>query len=297
MVFFSVVCFSSSTRRFPGAHTEHTHTHTHTPSTHTHTHTHTHTMSSAAAPAASKVVVITGASSGIGAALGELLASQGYRVVLVARREPELQAVAARCAADKALVVVADVTKREDVKRTVATTLEKFGQIDVWVNNAGRGISRMPSQLTDDDMDDMMTVNVKSAMYGVQEVLPHFKERNAGHVINISSLLGRIVFPLRSAYCGAKHFLNALTESLRLELQSSHPGIAVSLVSPGVVHTDFGLNAKHGGPDSRSMPGQSAEEVAAIIAKTIETRKPDVYTPPNGHAIVTKYYNDLDQQA
>ena len=161
-------------------------------------------------------------------------------------------------------------------------TLSQFGRIDVWINNAGIGITRPPSQLTDEDIDAMIQANVKSALYGMQEVLPHFKERNAGHIINISSMLGRVPFAtVRSAYSGAKHFLNALTAMFRDELRESHPGIQFSLVSPGVVRTDFGLNAMHGGPDSRQFPGsQSAEEVAAVIARVIATRAPDVYTLP-----------------
>ena len=151
-----------------------------------------------------KVVVITGASGGIGAALGETLAARGARLVLVARREPELRAVAARCGAN-AHVVAADMTVRDEVQRVIAEAQRRFGRIDVWVNNAGRGISRMPSELTDADIDAMMTVNVKSAMYGMQEVLPHFKERGAGQVINISSMLGRIPYALpRAAYSAAR---------------------------------------------------------------------------------------------
>ena len=238
----------------------------------------------------SKVIVITGASSGIGAALGELLASQGHQVVLVARREAALEEVASRCGG-RATVQVADVTDRAQVRRVVDAAIAKFGRIDVWVNNAGQGITRNPSELTDGDLDAVMRANVHSALYGMQEVLPHFKERNDGQIINISSLLGRVPFAMiRSAYCGAKHFLNALTATLRAELQASHPGITVSLVSPGVVRTDFGLNARHGGPDSRSFPeSQSAEEVAAVIARVIETRQPDVYTRPAQQMIATYY--------
>src|SRR5204862_3499024 len=123
-------------------------------------------------------------------------------------------------------------------------------------------------------LDAVMRANVHSALYGAQEVLPHFKARGEGHIINISSLLGRVPFAtIRSAYSGAKHFLNALTAMLRDEIQATHPNIQVSLVSPGVVRTDFGLHALHGGPDSRSFPeSQSAEEVAAVIAKVIDTR-------------------------
>ena len=142
-----------------------------------------------------------------------------------------------------------------------------------------------------------MQVNVKSALYGMQEVLPHFKERGTGQVINVSSMLGRIPFAvIRSAYCGAKHFLNALTATFRAEVQATHPGIQFSLVSPGVVRTDFGLNAMHGGPDSRSFPdSQSAEEVAAVIADVMESRRPDVYTRTGAHDRIAGYYAAIGQ--
>src|SRR5947209_15183318 len=140
---------------------------------------------------ADKIVVITGASGGIGAATAELLAGQGMSVALVARRQDALEAVAARCGA-RAHALVADATRRDQVRRVVEETLARFGQIDVWINNVGLGISRPPSLLTDEDVDEMVRANIKSALYGMQEVLPHFKSRNAGQVINLSSLLGRI---------------------------------------------------------------------------------------------------------
>ncbi|HEV8480169.1 MAG TPA: SDR family NAD(P)-dependent oxidoreductase [Candidatus Eisenbacteria bacterium] len=238
-----------------------------------------------------KVILITGASSGIGAATAELLASQGHPVSLVARRREALEEVAARCH-DRAQVIVADVTDRPSVRRAAHEAIEKWGRVDVWINNAGQGITRLPSQLTDDDIDAMMRANVKSVLYGMQEILPHFQSRNDGHIINISSLLGRIPFAVfRSAYCGAKHFVDALTTMFRSEVQEKYPGIQVTLVSPGVVRTEFGKNALHGGPDSRELPGsQSAEEVAAVIARVIASRLPDVYTIPGAQARIGAYY-------
>jgi short-subunit dehydrogenase len=240
-----------------------------------------------------KVVVITGASAGIGAALAERLGREGARLVLVARRQSELDAVAAR--AGDAIGIAADMTRRDEAARVVREAIARFDHVDVWVNNVGRGISRAPSELTDADIDEMMLVNVKSALYGMQEVLPHFKSRNAGQIINISSLLGRVpAFLPRAAYSASKHFLNSLTANFRAEVQATHPGIQVSLVSPGVVATDFGLNAVHGGVDSRSIPGgQSAEEVADVIASVIESRQPDVYTRPGAREMIAKYYADL----
>ncbi len=241
-----------------------------------------------------RVIVITGASSGIGAALAELLASRGHALVLVGRRAELLKTVAMRCGSD-ALPLRADVTQREDVRRVAAAAITGFGQIDVWVNNVGQGISRMPSDLTDADLDEMMRVNVKSALYGMQETLPHFRMRGEGHVINVSSMLGRVpMATFRAAYSGAKHYLNALTASFRAEVQEQFPNIQYSLVSPGVVATDFGKHAMHGGPDSRDLPGaQSAEDVAEVIAGVVDSRLPDVYTLPGAHERVTGYYSSL----
>ena len=172
-------------------------------------------------------------------------------------------------------VIVADMTRRDDVRRTVDETIASCGRVDVWVNHVGEGITRPPSQLTDDDVD--------------------FKARGAGHVINITSMLGRIPLAIiRSAYNGAKHFLNALTVNFRTEVQATHPGIQFTLVSPGVVRTEFGKNARHGGPDSRELPDSpSAEEVAAVIAGAIESRTPDVYTRARAHGRVVEYFTSL----
>ena len=241
-----------------------------------------------------KVIVITGASAGIGAALAERLGSEGASLVLVARREDALEDAASRSGA-RVLTVVADVTVRDDVRRVVNAAIERFGHIDVWINNAGQGITRQPSELTDDDIDQMIRINVKSVLYGIQEVLSHFKERGTGHVINISSELGRVPYAVhRSAYSGAKHFMNALTANFRDEVQLTHPGIQFSIVSPGIVKTEFGVSARHGGPDSRQFPqAQTADDAAAIIAEVIESRRRDAYTRPDAHKRVVDYYAGL----
>jgi NADP-dependent 3-hydroxy acid dehydrogenase YdfG len=245
-----------------------------------------------------KVIVITGASAGIGACLAELVGKKGGRPVLVARRERELAAVASR-SGSSALPLVADVTRCADMARVLEQASSRFGHVDVWVNNAGRGISRMPSELTDEDFDEMMLVNVKSVLYGMQVVLPHFKERRRGHVINVSSLLGRVpLAPIRSAYCAAKHAMNSLTASFRLELGDAFPDIHVSAVHPGVVATDFGLSAKHGGVDSRKLPNaQAPEEVAEVIAGLIEKPRADVYTRPGAQQMIVGYYSAEDMGA
>jgi NAD(P)-dependent dehydrogenase (short-subunit alcohol dehydrogenase family) len=229
-----------------------------------------------------EVVVVTGASGGIGAALAEELARRGARLALLARRREKLEEVARR--ADGALAIVADVTRREEVVRARDAALARFGRIDAWVNNAGRGITRPVEALSDDDLDQMMRDNLKSALYGMQAVLPHLKERGRGTIVNVSSMLGRVPFAsIRSAYSASKAALNSLGESLRFELAKDHPGIRIVNVLPGVVATDFGNNALFGGPDSRTLPGaQSVEEVARAIAGAIRGGPLDVYTRADG---------------
>ncbi|MDB4959995.1 MAG: 3-oxoacyl-[acyl-carrier protein] reductase [Myxococcales bacterium] len=243
-----------------------------------------------------KVIVITGASSGIGASLAEICASRGARgIVLAARRIDELAKLADKLG-PSALAVVTDVTRRANVDHLRDQALERFGQIDVWVNNAGRGISRPVSQLTDEDIDDMMTVNLKSVLYGIQAVLPHFRQRKRGHIITISSGLAR--FPLasfRSAYSASKAAVNLLMGSLRMELRVDFPEIHATTVMPGVVSTDFGTNALHGGVDSRSIPGaQPVEEVAAVIADVVDRPRAEVYTRAEMRDLAARYFSAED---
>ncbi|HEX2686969.1 MAG TPA: SDR family NAD(P)-dependent oxidoreductase [Kofleriaceae bacterium] len=243
-----------------------------------------------------KVIVITGASSGIGAELASVVAMRGARgIVLAARRGDELSAMAARLG-PSALAVVTDVTRRGDVEQLRDRALAQFGHIDVWVGNAGRGISRSVTQLTDADLDDMITTNVKSVLYGIQAVLPHFRDRTRGHLITVSSMLGRIsMAPIRSAYSAAKSAVNSLMTSLRLELTPEFPEIHVSTVMPGVVATSFGASALHGGPDSRTLPNaQPVGEVATVIADLIEHPRAEVYTRPELAQLAARYFSAED---
>ncbi len=245
-----------------------------------------------------RVVVVTGASAGIGAALAEVVGQRGGRPVLLARRAAELEAARA-ASGPHARAYTCDVTQRAEVNATCAKILADMGGIDVWVNNAGRGISRAPSALTDEDIDEMVLVNVKSVLYGIQAVLPHFRERGRGQIINVSSMLGRLpLAPIRSAYVASKHALNGLTACLRMELRDSAPGVVVTSVHPGVVATEFGLKSLHGGMDSRKFPGaQSAAEVAAVIADAIEKPSADVYTRPGAREMVASYFAAEDMGA
>ena len=246
----------------------------------------------------SRVIVITGASGGIGAATARLLAGRGDKVVLAARRATELKQVAEQCGTD-AVAVVADVTRRADVERLRDEALRARGQVDVWINNAGRGITRQVLDLTDDDLDQMMAVNVKSALYGMQAIVPHFRERGAGHLINISSALGRVPFvTARSAYSAAKAALISLTASLRMELRDTCPNVHVSVVMPGIVSSEFARNALYATPPPpggfrSGVPVQTPEQAAAAIADLIDHPRAEVYTNPGQSEMVARYYADV----
>lgn len=241
-------------------------------------------------------IVVTGASSGIGAALAGRLGAAGHRLILAARRERELTEVARRSSAD-AIAVPTDVTHRAEVERLRDRALDAFGSVDVWINNAGQGIGRPALELTDEDFDAMMAVNVKSALYGMQAVVPHFVARGRGHIVNVSSMLGRVpLVAYRSAYNAAKAALNALTANVRMDL-AVYPGIHVSLVMPGVVTTEFARRALHGTPPPRPgeapPPMQSPDEVASAIASLIDRPVAELYTNPAAQGMVTRYYQDV----
>lgn len=246
-----------------------------------------------------KVIVITGASMGIGAELAREVTRRGAKgVVLAARNEAELAKLAQELGAN-ALAVPTDVTRRADLERLRDRTLERFGQLDVLVNNAGRGISRMVSELTDADVDDMVTINVKSVIYGIQAVLPHMKQRGSGQIMTVSSGLSRFPFAAqRSAYSAAKAAVNLLMGSLRMELRAAFPNIYCTTVMPGIVATDFGNNALHGGLDSRKAPGsQPVEEVGKVMADAIAKPVAELYTRAQMRELAAKYFAAEDVSA
>jgi len=193
-------------------------------------------------------------------------------------------------------VVPADVTVRADVERVRDRALARFGRVDAWVNNAGRGITR-PSieSLSDADIEVMIRDNTLSVLYGMQAILPHYKARGSGVVANVSSMLSRMpAAVVRSAYSASKAAMNSLTETLRFELARDYPGIRVVLMIPGIVATEFGKNAIGGGADSRSLPGgQTVEEVARKLADGLFEGPLDLYTRPEGFETVMKHLHGL----
>ena len=247
-----------------------------------------------------RVVVITGASAGIGAAIASELGRRGDSLVLAARTADALERVAAAIPSPTR-VVTADVTRRSDVDRLRDQAIAAFGHVDVWINNAGRGILRPVLELTDEDVDEMMAVNVKSALYGMQAIAPHFMERGRGHIINMSSFLGRVpIASPRSAYSAAKAALNSLTANLRVDLQRTHPEIHVSVVMPGLVATDFATHARGStgpvpppGPLGSPMKPQPAQDVAIVVADLIDRPVAEVYTNPASAALATRYFDDV----
>ena len=245
-----------------------------------------------------KVVVVTGASSGIGAAAARLLERRGDSVVLAARREGLLRQVASESVGET-LVVSTDVTKRGDVERLRDEALKRFGRIDVWVNNAGRGINKKADALTDDDARAIFDVVFMSVLYGMQAVLPHFKERRQGHIVNVSSFLGRVpLLSYRSVYSASKSAVNVLSANLRMDLAAEFPDIHVSVVMPGIVDTAYhdvagpGLKVRAGGYLGPTRV-ESAEEVAAKIVDVIDHPAAETYTNPSSAELVGQYFKDV----
>ncbi|MGB1016573.1 MAG: SDR family oxidoreductase [Nannocystaceae bacterium] len=186
------------------------------------------------------VAIITGASSGIGAATARKLAQAGYRLTLAARRRERLEQLQAELAKDGADVLVAptDVTQRDQVEAMAKQTVERFGQIDALINNAGVMPLSFIKNLHVDEWMQMIDVNLKGPLLAVAACLPTMIGQNRGHIVNVSSIAGRTQFPAGTVYCGTKHALNAISDGLRNELTSAH-NIKVTTIEPGAVTTEL----------------------------------------------------------
>jgi NADP-dependent 3-hydroxy acid dehydrogenase YdfG len=185
------------------------------------------------------VVAVTGASSGIGRATARLLADRGHAVLLGARREGVLAALASELnnAGGRAEYLVTDVTRRHDLEALVARAVERFGRLDAIVNNAGIGpISRFDA-LRVEDWDAMIDVNLRGTLYGIAAALPVFGRQGRGHIVNVISTAGLKILPTMGVYAATKNAVRAVTEALR---QEAGPNLRVTEVSPGLVATDFG---------------------------------------------------------
>jgi NADP-dependent 3-hydroxy acid dehydrogenase YdfG len=188
---------------------------------------------------AGKVVVITGASSGLGEATARLLSAEGATVVLGARRADRIEKLAQEITSrgGKALAVTTDVTDRDQVKKLVDTAVQKFGRIDVMLNNAGLMPHSPLERLKIDEWDRMIDVNIKGVLYGIAAALPHMKQQKAGHIINVSSVAGHKVSLGGAVYCATKHAVRALSEGLRMEVKPYN--LRTTVISPGAVATEL----------------------------------------------------------
>jgi NADP-dependent 3-hydroxy acid dehydrogenase YdfG len=186
-----------------------------------------------------KIVVVTGASSGLGEATARLLSTQGATVVLGARRADRLQSLAKDLEArgGKALALETDVTRREQVKALVDLAVQTYGRIDVMINNAGLMPQAPLEQLKIDEWDRMIDVNIKGVLYGIAAALPHMQRQKAGHFINVSSVAGHRVGPGFAVYAATKYAVRALSEGLRQEVKPYN--IRTTVISPGAVATEL----------------------------------------------------------
>ncbi len=186
-----------------------------------------------------KVVVITGASSGLGEAAARLLSAQGAIVVLGARRVDRIQFLADELTGrgGKALAVPTDVAQYDQVKRLVDAAVQAHGRIDVMINNAGLMPQSPLDRLKIDEWDRMIDVNIKGVLYGIAAALPHMQRQKAGHIINVSSVAGHKVRPGIAVYSATKHAVRALSEGLRQEVKPWN--IRTTVISPGAVATEL----------------------------------------------------------
>ena len=185
-----------------------------------------------------KVIVITGASSGIGAATARLLAERGAHLVVGARRTERLEKLVADIAAKggSARFRAVDVTSRKDTQALADFARCEFGRVDVLVNNAGVMPLSPMAALKVDEWDKMIDVNIRGVLYGIAAVLPDMKARGNGQIINVASIGAHVVVPTGAVYCGTKYAVWAISEGLRQE----NPDVRVTIISPGVVTTELG---------------------------------------------------------
>jgi NADP-dependent 3-hydroxy acid dehydrogenase YdfG len=186
-----------------------------------------------------KIVVVTGASSGLGEATARLLSAQGATVVLGARRADRLQSLAKDIEArgGKALAVATDVTQPEQVKALVDSAVRTYGRIDVMINNAGLMPQAPLERLKVDEWNQMIDVNIKGVLHGIAAALPHMQRQKAGHFINVSSVAGHRVGPGFAVYAATKYAVRALSEGLRQEVKPYN--IRTTVISPGAVATEL----------------------------------------------------------
>ncbi|MCE9581980.1 MAG: SDR family NAD(P)-dependent oxidoreductase [Planctomycetes bacterium] len=236
----------------------------------------------------SRVVLVTGASSGIGRAVCLAYAKRGAAVVAMARTEGKLVALAREIESSggRASISVGDVGRKEDVRAAVAVANKNFGGLDTAIANAGFGIYADVERITEEDFDAIVRTNIKGVLWTLQESLPHLRAARGRFAI-VSSILGRASVPYSALYCMTKHALTALADSARLELAKD--GISVTVVGPALTATDFQINApsRMGGvPSPANTTGWSPEKVAGKLVAAVERRRREAYLTFSGRALI-----------
>jgi len=223
-----------------------------------------------------KVAIITGASSGIGHATALALSKAGAKVAIGARRTDKLSELENEITKNggQAFYQKLDVAKKSDCDSFVNSVMEKWGEVDILVNNAGLMPLSFIKNLKVDEWDQMIDVNIKGVLYCVAAVIPHMLEKKSGHIVNISSVAGRIVFPSGSVYCATKHAVTALSEGLRQEF-STRKNIRVTCIEPGVVSTELtntitDESLKDFVETAKKMQSLSAQDIANAIIYAVE---------------------------
>jgi NADP-dependent 3-hydroxy acid dehydrogenase YdfG len=221
-----------------------------------------------------RIVLITGATSGIGEATALLLAENNFKLVLCGRRSDRLDALKARLSsATEIHTLCFDVRDKDSVKQAINTLPQDWRQVDVLINSAGNAHGLDPIQTGNvDDWDAMIDINVKGLLYVCHEIVPGMAERKAGHVINIGSIAGKEVYPNGNVYSASKFAVDALTRGMRIDLNGS--GIKVTAINPGMVETEFSLvrfkgNAERSAQVYKGLDPLKAKDIADIILFTI----------------------------
>lgn len=222
-----------------------------------------------------KVLIITGASSGIGEATAKKLSQDGAKVVLMARSEDKLKTLKQDIENNngEALVVSGDVTKSDDFKNAVQQTVDKFGKVDGLINNAGLMPLSFVEKLKTDEWEQMVDVNIKGVLNGVAAVLPELKKNKGGDIINISSMAAHRYFPGGAVYCATKSAVKMFSEGLRQELSPKY-GINVTSIEPGAVDTNLTStitdeDIKEKMKEMQKMTTLESEDIANAIHYTL----------------------------
>ena len=249
-------------------------------------------MGSSGMQVSGKVVVITGASMGIGEAVAKLFADLGASVVLLSRDAERAEAARGRVGhAERTLALACDVRNREEIDRVVGLTLHHFQRIDVWINNAGHGILDSVANVDMSAVRETFETNFFGALEAMQAVIPVMKQQGSGAIINISSVAGHIPIPFHAVYSATKFAMNAIGKAARIELLSN--GINVLTVCPGYVRTDFSKNAIKGREQKQVRParvrGITVERVANAALQGSLKRKREVVVPWFMHPVIKLY--------